>query len=390
LLTDFENGFAMSATTSPSRSPAGRKIRYAVIGLGHIAQSAVLPAFGNASSNSELTALVSGDPQKLDKLSKQYNVTHTYSYAQYVDCLASGAIDAVYIALPNSMHREYTVRAAEAGIHVLCEKPMAVSEDECNAMIEAARQHDVKLMIAYRLHFEEANLKAIEIVESGKLGEPRLFNSVFGMTVAPGNIRLKKALGGGPIFDIGIYCINAARCLFQDEPIEVTALSGGHKDRFLEVEEAASAILRFPGDRLAAFSCSFGSTKISMCEMVGTEGRLRLEPAYDHTTALKHYLTVGQQDTEEQTFSARDQFAPELLYFSDCILDDRLPEPSGEEGLADVRIINALYRSIATGGRPVRLLPLSREMRPSMQQQIWRPPVGKQPLVHVQSPSGGT
>src|SRR4051794_37982174 len=123
----------MSATTSSSRPPAGRTIRYAVIGLGHIAQSAVLPAFANASSNSELTALVSGDPQKLDQLSKQYSVPHTYSYAQYDECLASGAIDAVYIALPNSMHREYSVRAAEAGIHVLCEKPMAISEDECNA-----------------------------------------------------------------------------------------------------------------------------------------------------------------------------------------------------------------------------------------------------------------
>jgi predicted dehydrogenase len=380
----------MAATTPSSRPPAGRKIRYAVIGLGHIAQSAVLPAFGNASSNSELTVLVSGDPQKLDQLSKQYNVAHTYSYAQYDDCLASGAIDAVYIALPNSMHREYTVRAAEAGIHVLCEKPMALSEDECNAMIDAAHQHQVKLMIAYRLHFEEANLKAIEIVESGKLGEPRLFNSVFGLKVAPGNIRLQKALGGGTLYDIGIYCINAARCLFQEEPIEVTALSGGHKDRFQEVEEAASAILRFPGDRLAAFTCSFGSTKISMYEVIGTDGRLRLEPAYDHSSTLKHYLTVGQQNTKEQDFAARDQFAPELLYFSGCILNDMKPEPSGEEGLADIRIISALYRSIATGGRPVRLLPSSRDRRPSMQQQIWRPPVGKQPLVHVQSPSGGT
>lgn len=380
----------MAATTSSSRPSAGRTIRYAVIGLGHIAQSAVLPAFANAASNSELTALVSGDPQKLDQLSKQYNVPHTYSYAQYDECLASGVIDAVYIALPNSMHRAYAVRAAEAGIHVLCEKPMAISEDECNAMIDAARQHDVKLMIAYRLHFEEANLNAIEIVESGKLGEPRLFNSVFGLKVAPDNIRLKKALGGGPIFDIGIYCINAARCLFQDEPIEATALAGGHKDRFQEVEEAASAILRFPGDRLAAFSCSFGSARISMYEVIGSAGRLRLEPAYDHTMALKHYLTANQQATEEQEFAARDQFAPELLYFSDCILHDQMPEPSGEEGLADVRVINALYRSIATGGRPVRLVPLSRDQRPSMQQQIWRPPVGKQPLVHVQSPSGGT
>lgn len=379
----------MSIPISPSGAPARRKIRYAVIGLGYIAQSAVLPAFVNAASNSELAALVSGDPMKLDKLSKQYSVPHTYSYAQYDECLASGAVDAVYIALPNSMHCEYAVRAAAAGIHVLCEKPMATTEADCSVMIEAAQQHEVKLMIAYRLHFEEATLKAIGIVASGKLGAPRLFNSVFGLPVAADNSRLNKALGGGTLFDIGIYCINAARCLFQDEPFEVMAISGGHEGRFRQVEEAVSAILRFPEDRLAAFTCSFGSTRISMYEVIGTEGRLRLEPGFDHAGELKHILTVGR-NTEEQSFAARDQFGPELLYFSDCILNDRRPEPSGAEGLADIRIIDALYRSAGTGGHSVRLSRSNRDQRqrPSMQQEIRCPPVEKQPLVHVQSPSG--
>jgi predicted dehydrogenase len=191
-----------------------RKIRYAVVGLGHIAQVAVLPAFQHARRNSELVALVSDDPAKLKRLSERYNVGQTFSYREYDECLKSGAIDAVYIALPNHLHAEYIIRAAKAGIHVLCEKPMAVTERECRAMIRAAQRHRIKLMIAYRLHFEEANMKAVEIVRSGKLGQPRIFNSVFSMQVRPRNIRTDKEMGGGTLYDIGIYCINAARYLF--------------------------------------------------------------------------------------------------------------------------------------------------------------------------------
>src|SRR5918999_3847535 len=134
-----------------------RKIRYAVVGLGHIAQVAVLPAFKHARRNSELAALVSDDPEKLRTLSKRYDVEQTFSYAEYDSCLRSGGIDAVYIALPNHLHADYTIRAAKTGIHVLCEKPMAVTEKQCRAMIRAAQTNNIKLMVAYRLHFEEAN-----------------------------------------------------------------------------------------------------------------------------------------------------------------------------------------------------------------------------------------
>ncbi|HZA52995.1 MAG TPA: Gfo/Idh/MocA family oxidoreductase, partial [Candidatus Udaeobacter sp.] len=156
------------------------KIRYAVVGLGHIAQAAVLPAFAHAKRNSVLTALVSGTPKKLTALGRRCGLHSLYSYDQYEECLHSGEIDAVYIALPNNMHAEYSVRAANAGVHVLCEKPMAVTERQCDSMIRAAHKNRVKLMIAYRLHFEEANLEAIATVRSGRLGEPRIFTSVFG------------------------------------------------------------------------------------------------------------------------------------------------------------------------------------------------------------------
>src|SRR5262245_31511368 len=225
-----------------------KKIRYAVVGVGHIAQVAVLPAFKHARRNSELTALVSGDAKKREVLAQKYHVRNAASYDQYDNLLRSGDIDVVYIALPNNLHAEYAIRAAQAGIHVLCEKPMAVTAKECAAMILAARKHDVKLMIAYRLHFEEANLKAIQIVKSGKLGEPRVFNSVFGLDVKEGNIRIQADLGGGTLYDLGVYCINAARNLFQSEPEEVFAYSGTRNDRrFKEIDEMTSAVLRFPG-----------------------------------------------------------------------------------------------------------------------------------------------
>src|SRR5258707_7118581 len=157
----------MKMTTSKHR----RQIRYAVVGLGYIAQVAVLPAFAHARKNSRLTALVSGDPEKLKTLGRRYHVDHLFSYREYDDCLRSGMVDAFYIALPNHLHADYTIRAARAGIHVLCEKPMAVTEKECRAMIQAAERAGIKLMIGYRLHFEEANMTAVRIVRSGKLGK---------------------------------------------------------------------------------------------------------------------------------------------------------------------------------------------------------------------------
>jgi predicted dehydrogenase len=363
-----------------------RTVRYAVVGLGHIAQVAVLPAFAHAARNSQVTALVSGNPTKLKQISKRYGIPNTYSYRDYDRCLKDGHVDAVYIALPNSMHCEYAVRAARAGIHVLCEKPMAVTLDECRQMIKAATQARVKLMVAYRLHFEEANMTAVELIRSRKLGPVRFFNSVFTMQVRPGDIRVKRKYGGGTLYDIGVYCINAARYLFGENPVEVSAFTiSGVDRRFKEVDEMTGALLRFPQDRLGTFVCSFGATDVSAYEVVGTKGRIRVEPAYEYVGALKQQITINGK-TRERSFPMRDQFAPELLYFSECILTGHDPEPSGEEGLNDIRVIEALYRSAKTG-RPVKLTGLSAKRRPTTKQIIKRPPVKKPPLVQVQSPS---
>ncbi|MCC2693445.1 Gfo/Idh/MocA family oxidoreductase [Nodularia sp. LEGE 04288] len=365
------------------------KIRYAVVGLGWFAQEAALPAFAN-TDNSELVALVSDDPTKLEEFSKKYGIQHTYSYEEYEDCLTSGEIDAVYIALPNHLHCDYTVRAANQSIHVLCEKPMAVTELECESMIKAAQDNGVKLMIAYRLHLEPANLQAVEIVRSQQIGEPRVFNSVFTQQVEEGNIRLRDVTGGGTIYDIGIYCINAARYLFQDEPTEVFAVAASKgEQRFNEVEEMASVILRFPNERLATFTCSFGAAKVSNYQIVGTKGDLRVESAYTWHGELKHYLTIDGE-TQERTFESHDQIAVEFTYFSDCILQDQDPEPSGTEGLNDVRIIQALYQSIEIG-QPVQVHTKERSQRPTSDQTIEHPSNEEKPeLIHAAAPSGNS
>ena len=362
-----------------------KKIRYAVVGLGYIAQVGILPAFAHVRDNSELAALVSGDPGKLKALAKKYRVPKTYSYEQYANCLEDG-IDAVYIALPNSMHQAYAEGAARAGVHVLCEKPMAVTEQECEAMIDAAAKTGAKLMIAYRLHFERGNLSAIEAIREGKIGEPRIFNSVFSQQVPAGNTRLRTESGGGPLFDIGIYCVNAARYLFRAEPYEVFAFSASAKDdRFASVPEMNGALLRFPGDRLASFTCSFGAAENSKYEVIGTRGTLKMDPAYNMAGDLKCELRI-EGKRQKTTYRKRDQFGPELSYFSKCILENVNPEPDGLEGMEDVRIINALMESAAKG-KPVEIAPLEKKPRPTIDQEIYKPASPPPALMRAQAPS---
>ena len=341
--------------------------------------------FHEYTKNSELVAIFSDDEQKRKKLARRYGVQHALPYADYDEFLRSGEVDAVYIGLPNSMHCDFTVRAAEAGVHVLCEKPMAVTEEVCDRMIQVCRERNVKLMIAYRLHFDPANLQAIEIVRR-KLGSPRFFSSVFGQTVEEGNIRLKRELGGGPLLDMGIYCLNAARYLFQAEPLEGWATVASSDDpRFREVEETLTATLRFPEEKLATFICSFGSAPVDSCEVLGTKGRLRMEPIFDVGRELKLELTIGKK-TKVTKFKKHDQFGPEILYFSDCVLGNREPEPSGIEGRNDIRIIRALYESVQSR-QAVRFEGLSQKTFPGPSLKLKRPAVSEPDLVKAKAPS---
>lgn len=365
---------------------ASKTIRYAVVGLGHIAQASMLPAFRNAKRNSVLRALVSDDPKKLRKLSAAYKVPLTFSYKDYRACLHSGEVDAVYIALPNNLHRDFAIDAAQAGVHVLCEKPLALDEAQCHDIIAVCSSNKVKLMTAYRLHFERANLEAIRLLRKGVIGEPRIFNSLFTMQVKEGNIRLQKSLGGGTLFDIGIYCINAARYLFGAEPAEVFGYSANNGEkRFREVDEMTSSLMHFPNGRLASFTTSFGATDTAVYEVVGTRGVLRVKQAYEHSEAIEMEITVDGK-TQRRRYPVRDQFGPELIYFSDCILKNKEPEPGGTEGLLDVHIIQSLAKS-ARHGISVKIEGLTRRRRPSMRQEIYRPPARPRPHIHAQAPT---
>ncbi len=363
-------------------------IGYAVVGLGWISQVAALPAFANARRNSRLVALVSGDGDKRRALATRYQLPEsaTYDYGAYDSCLARDDVDAVYIGLPNHLHREYAVRAAERGVHVLCEKPMAVTVDECQDMIDACRRNGVRLMIAYRLHLEPSNLDVVRRVRDGAIGATRLFNSTFAQQIGDDDVRLMPPdRGGGPLYDIGVYCINAARYLFRAEPEAVwaTRASRGQR-RFEDAEEAVSCVLRFPDARLATFTCSFGAHDVAGYQLVGDDGEIRLDNAYPFREERTLRVITADND-EERVFPDMDQFGAQLLYFSDCILGNREPGPDGEEGLIDVRIIRAAYESMGTG-RPVDL-DLHRERRPEPEQAMECPAVEEPELVGATGPS---
>ncbi len=363
-----------------------RKVRYAAIGAGWITQEDFLPGIAD-TDNSEIVALVTGDPEKARELGKKYDIT-VCRYDGYADLLRSGKIDAVYIALPNHLHRDYSLLALNMGIHVLLEKPMARTEEECLELINASQQSGSKLMVAYRLHFEPATLHALETVRSGKIGEPRFFTALLTQQILPDNHRLEAKNWAGPLQDVGPYPINAARQLFQAEPLEVFAYAcSGEKDaRFKEIAEMVSVQLLFPGQRLAQFIVSYGANAVDHYRIVGTEGDLNIEPGFTWQAKLNQQLTVGTKKSEKP-FDMVNQFGGETRYFSDCILDDRHPEPDGWEGLADVRIIQAVEKSLAEK-RPVAIKPMIRPHRPSLDQVETLPAIRKEKMVNAESASG--
>jgi predicted dehydrogenase len=372
------------ASTS-SREKSDRQVGYAVIGLGHIAQSAVLPSFAHAR-NSRVVALVSGDEEKRRKLSRKYHCD-AYDLRDLEDVLDRPDVDAVYIATPNDKHADLAVRCAKEGVHVLCEKPLGISEEECRRMIDAAGESGIKLMTAYRLHFEPANLEVIKLIEQGRIGEPRFFSSTFAYQVKQGNIRTSAERGGGAIWDLGVYCVNAARYLFRADPEEVFALRMDRPDdeRFEDIHEGMSVLLKFPGDRAAQFTVSFGSYEQDEYRIVGTRGSITLDQGYEY--ALPRTLVLSNSSGQRRRkFRPSDQFAPELIAFSRAILEDRPIEPDGEEGLRDVRIIVAALKS-ARENRPLNLVWPARKRLPEPSDRIYRPPVRQPHLVGVEAPT---
>jgi predicted dehydrogenase len=369
------------AEREPQAAPARTvqsPVRYAVVGAGWISQAAFLPGVAQ-SGNSVVTALVTGDEVKATALADRYGIEHVHGYADYDQLLTSGDIDAIYLALPNDMHRQYALPALQRGIHVLLEKPMATSEADCEAMIEAARNGNAKLMIAYRLHFEPATLAAIELVRAGKLGRIRAFSAMFSQSVAPSNHRANHGYWAGPVSDMGVYPINAVRNLFGEEPVEVSACGVRDPDLPFNFDDTVSVTLRFADHRVAQFVVSYSGASIDQYRILGTKGDLEVSPGFMFGVGLKYRATIDGK-THEQAFDATDQFGGELQYFSDCILNNREPEPNGEEGLADVRVLAAIERALESG-QPQNLGPFQRQGRMETAQVRKLPPVPSPELV---------
>jgi len=327
-----------------------KTIGYAMVGLGRISMGHFMPGLKTAKQ-STLTGLVSGHRGKAEKQAAEYGVPTTaiYNYENFDSIRDNKQIDAVYIALPNSMHAEYTIRAAKAGKHVLCEKPMATSVDDCKAMIQACRDNNVKLMIAYRCQLEPTNLRAIDLIRSGKLGVIQAIESANGFNIQPGEWRLdKKLAGGGPLMDVGIYSLNACRYLTGEEPQVLSAYSSViDKDgRFNTVEENVGWTMKFPSGIVASCNTTYGARMEGYYRVHGSKGVLHVEPAFGYQGLhLTAQFNGGENLDEPNPTKDPSQFTAEADYFSDCVLTNKEPKMDGAEGLRDMQYIAEIYKS---------------------------------------------
>lgn len=349
-----------------------KQIGYAVVGLGNIARTAILPAFTRATEHSRLVALISGDRAKAQILAQQFHAA-AYHYDELRQCLQREDVNVLYIALPNSMHSDYAVEAARAGVHVLCEPPMAVTADECRRMIRTCQTNRVQLMIAYRVRFRPSMLKTLSLVRAGHIGLPKTFSSDLTLRVdtPPDSSRLQRRLGGGTVYHLGVDCIHTARSVLGADPAQVMAMTARTGRRYGgDVDESAVALIRFPDERLTHFHTSFGEEPASRFTVFGEEGWIHVANAYE-AGALGHLTLQQRGERQEMSFEAADESAAVLHHFSTALRDERSPEPSGVEGLQDVRIIEAIYRS-ARDGRPVTLPRLARMETPGPDQETLR------------------
>jgi len=320
-----------------------------VVGLGRIADHYLQ---GSRSSRyTRITGLVSGHRDKAEKIAALYGVPSNsiYSYENFDAIAANNAIDAVIICLPNSMHAAYTIRAARAGKHVLCEKPMCTTVAEGQAMIDACAKAGKKLMIAYRCQYEPMHLKAIKMLRDGDLGKVQTIESAFGFDIGAGEWRLNRKLaGGGPLMDVGIYCLNACRYLTGEEPADLKGdmTAAGGDPRFREVEEHLAWTMRFPSGAVASCQTSYGVFIPGYFNVRGSKGVLRMDPAFNYD-GTRLSVRIEGRDPIDDANPERDpaQFPRETDHLADCIFQNRTPRTPGEEGLRDMRLMMDIYKS---------------------------------------------
>lgn len=354
-----------------------KKIRYAVIGCGQISQQSFIPGIARAT-NSTLAALVTGDMKKAEALEACYGV-RVWHYDELPNLLASGEIDAVYLATPNGLHRQYAVPVLEAGLHLLLEKPMATSVEDCEAILQAQRIGGGKLMIAYRLHCEPGTVELVSRCRNGDFGTLVGFSSVFGQDVSQSNHRAHGGYWSGPVPDLGNYPINAVRHMFGAEPVEVTAVGVCTPDRDFNFDDTVSVILRFADGRIADFTVSYACAPVEGLTLFGSRGSVKVGPCYTFGSSVAiTYSTLIDGKKDCHTYGPVEQFGGETFYFSECILNDRNPEPDGEDGLRDVRVLEAVEAALITG-KPQSLPPLAAREGIQREQMVILPPVEDEP-----------
>lgn len=334
---------------------AGRSIGWCIVGLGRISMDHFMPGVKQGHTG-RIVALVSGHRPKAEQQAKMYGVADNaiYSYEEYDRIRDNKEIDAVYIALPNSMHAEYTIRAAKAGKHVLCEKPMATSVADSKAMIDACRSAGKKLMIAYRCQYEPVNLKAIELIRTGQIGTVQAIESGNGFNIRPGEWRLdRKMSGGGPLMDVGIYSLNACRYLTGEEPGDIHANSSviDHEGRFNDVEENVGWTMKFPSGVVASCNTTYGADMNGFYRVHGSKGMIDLSPAFGYEGIHMKAELDGRPEIDMPTpFKGFDQFTRQADYFADCIWNNQEPKTNGEEGLRDMELMSQIYQSAGLRG----------------------------------------
>jgi predicted dehydrogenase len=333
--------------------PKARQVGYAVVGLGSISQVAVLPAFAH-SKNSKLVALVTGDKLKGKKLARQFKAKHVFGYQEFAECLRTPGVDAVYIATPQGEHEKYATAAAKAGKHVLCEKPLAATVEQGRRMVDACRRGGVQFMTAYRKYLEPSTVKLKKMISSGELGRIDVIHTMFSELrtfgdSSPAWFFSKELSGGGPLTDLGVYCVNTCRWLVGEDPVAASAVSWARDPRrYHEVEEGIAFRLDFKSGLILQGTAAYSAGLSSFVHIHGEKGWAELAPAF----AFEEERRISGKIAGRwfaKTFKPLDEFALELDYFSDCIHDNRQPEPDGEQGLRDLIIIDAIYQAAREG-----------------------------------------
>lgn len=352
------SALTLAWTLLPSSARSARSsqksVGYAAIGLGTIS-GIFMRACAN-SRNAKVTALVTGHPDtKGVEYAEMYGIPRSsiYTYETFDRILENKDVEAVYVGLPNSMHCEYTVRAARAGKHVFCEKPMAISSAECRKMIEACHRAKVKLMIGYRVQYDPTWMQAIEIIKAGKIGQVQSFQGGFFSRQRAASWRLSRKLcGGGSLMDLGIYPLNAIRHITGEEPVDFTAIVATRDTSglYAEVEQSMEWTMKFPSGIIASCGCSYGQVGPSFLNINGDEGYLQVEPAFLYDGVRLRGQAGGQEIEQLSPGKTPYQFTLEAEHFSDCIRNNKEPESPGEEGLKDMLAIEAIYKA---AGAPI-------------------------------------